>query len=65
MVDFLKGLFRSNTVQINALIIAIWTALINTDMIQSNPDLVQVMVGVQALINILLRLKTTKPINQR
>lgn len=65
MSNFLKGLLRSNTVQINALILAVWTALINTDMIQSNPDLVQVMVGVQALINILLRLKTTKPISNR
>lgn len=65
MLDLLKGLLRSNTVQINALILAVWTALINSDMIQANPDIVQIMVGVQSLINILLRMKTNKPIKER
>lgn len=61
----LKGAAKSNTVQVNAILLAIWTAVVNTDMIQSNPDLVQVMAGIQALVNILLRFKTKKALAER
>jgi len=61
----LKGAARSNTVQVNAILLAIWTAVMNTDMIQSNPDLVQIMAGIQALVNILLRFKTKVPLSDR
>lgn len=64
-VKLLKGAVKSNTVQVNSLLLAIWAAVMNTDMIQSNPDLVQVMAGVSALVNILLRFKTSKPISER
>lgn len=64
-VKLLKGAAKSNTVQINAILLAIWTAVMNTELIQSNPDLVQIMAGVQAVINILLRFKTKKPLSER
>jgi len=62
---FVKQAAKSNTVQVNSLLLAIWTAAMNTEMIQSNPDLVQVMGGAMALVNILLRFKTKKPISER
>jgi hypothetical protein len=68
MSTFLKlitGAAKSNTVQINGILLAIWAAVMNTEMIQSNPDLVQVMAGVSALVNILLRFKTKVPISER
>lgn len=64
-VKLLKGAARSNTIQVNAVLLAIWSAVMNTDMIQSNPDLVQVMAGLQALVNIFLRLKTKLPVSER
>lgn len=64
-LQLIKGAAKSNTVQINAILLAIWAAVMNTDMIQSNPDLVQIMAGVQALVNIILRFKTTKPLAER
>lgn len=64
-VKLLKGAAKSNTVQINAILLAIWTAVMNTELIQSNPDLVQIMAGVQAVVNILLRFKTKKPLSER
>ena len=65
LVRLIKGALKSNTVQVNGVLLAIWTAIMNTEMIQSNPDLVQIMAGVSALVNILLRFKTSKPLSQR
>ena len=64
-ISLIKGAARSNTVQINGILLAIWTAVMNTEMIQSNPDLVQVMGGVMALVNIILRFKTKVPVSER
>lgn len=64
-VQLLKGAVKSNTVQVNSLLLAIWAAVMNTDMIQSNPDLVQIMAGLSALVNIILRFKTKKPLAER
>jgi len=64
-LQLITGAAKSNTVQVNSILLAIWTAVINTEMIQSNPDLVQVMAGVSAIINIILRFKTKKPIAER
>ena len=64
-LTLLKGAAKSNTVQVNSLLLAIWAAVMNTDMIQSNPDLVQIMAGVSALVNIFLRFKTKKPLSER
>ena len=64
-LQLLKGAAKSNTVQINGILLAIWAAVMNSEMIQANPDLVQVMAGVQAIVNILLRFKTKKPLSER
>jgi len=64
-LQLIKGAAKSNTIQINAILLAVWAAVMNTDMIQSNPDLVQIMAGVSALVNILLRFKTKVPVSSR
>jgi len=64
-LTLIKGAAKSNTVQINGILFAIWSAVMNTEMIQSNPDLVQIMAGVSALVNIILRFKTKVPISER
>lgn len=64
-LQLLKGAARSNTVQFNALFLAIWSAVLQTDFIQSNPDYVAIMGGIQAVLNILLRAKTKKPLSER
>lgn len=64
-LQLIKGAAKSNTVQINSILLAIWAALMNTEFIQGNPDLVQIMVGIQSLVNIILRFKTSKPLAER
>lgn len=64
-LQLIKGAAKSNTIQINALLLAIWSAVLQTEFIQSNPDLVAIMGGVQAIINMLLRVKTSKPLSER
>ena len=64
-LQLIKGAAKSNTVQINAILLAIWAAVINSEMIQANPDLVQILAGVQAVVNIILRFKTKKPLAER
>ena len=64
-LQLIKGAAKSNTVQINAILLAIWAAVMNSEMIQANPDLVQIMAGVQAVVNIILRFKTKKPLEER
>lgn len=64
-LKLIKGAAKSNTVQINSILLAVWAAVLNTEFIQSNPDLVQLMAGVQAAVNIFLRFKTSKPLTER
>ena len=64
-LQILKGAAKSNTVQINALLAIIWTAVLNSDMIQSNPDYAAILGGISALINVILRFKTSKPLADR
>lgn len=64
-LKLIKGAAKSNTVQINAILLAIWAAVLESEMIQSNPDLVAILAGVQAIINIVLRFKTKKPLAER
>lgn len=65
LVELMVGAAKSNTVQFNAVFLAIWAAVLNTEFVQSNPDLTQALVGVQAIINLLLRFKTKVPLSQR
>jgi hypothetical protein len=64
-VELMIGAAKSNTVQFNAVFLAIWAAILNADFVQGNPDLVQALMGVQAIVNLLLRFKTNKPLSQR
>lgn len=64
-LQVILGAAKSNTIQFNAIFLAILTAISQTDYIKTNPDLVQIMAGIQAVVNILLRFKTDKPISQR
>ena len=64
-LNLVLGAAKSNTVQINSLFLVLWQAVIDSQMIQSNPELVKIMVGLQAVANILLRFKTSKPLSQR
>lgn len=59
------GAARSNTVQVNGLFAAVWGAILQMDVVQSNPEYVAILGGVQALVNILLRFKTEKPLAER
>lgn len=64
-LELMLGAAKSNTVQFNAIFLAIWAAVLNTDFVQANPDLTQALLGAQALVNLLLRFKTKVPISQR
>lgn len=64
-LELVIGAAKSNTIQINSLFLVLWQTLIDSQMIQSNPELVKVMVGLQAVVNILLRFKTKVAISQR
>jgi len=59
------GGLRSNTVQVNGLLAVIWSALLNSDMITSNPEYTAILGGVSALVNIILRAKTDKALSER
>ena len=59
------GAAKSNTIQVNGLFAAIWGALLQMDVVQSNPEYLAIMGGVQALVNILLRFKTKKALADR
>ena len=65
LVQLLKGAAKSNTIQFNAIFLAVLTALLQTDFIQSNPDYLAIMAGINAVVNILFRGKTDKPLSQR
>lgn len=61
------GGLKSNTVQANSggLIILILTAIYNSEIIQTNPEYVAIGAGIMALVNIVLRVKTSKPLSER
>jgi hypothetical protein len=61
----LLGAAKSNTVQLNGIFAIIWGALVQSDFIQSNPEYVAIAAGIQAVLNILLRFKTKKPLAER
>jgi len=64
-LEYLKGAVKSNTVQANSLFAAIWLAVMNSDWVAQNPDLVALFAGFQALVNLILRFKTSKPLAER
>lgn len=65
ILQILKGASKSNTVQFNAIMLAVWTAIFNSDLVQSNPEYVAILGGLQALVGIILRWKTDTPLSSR
>ena len=63
--NFLRGLISSNTVQVNAAFFAAWTAFYGSDLVQANPELLAVFGVIQAIANVLLRIKTKVPVSER
>lgn len=61
------GGLNSNTVQANTggLIVLILTSIYNMELIQSNPEYLAIGAGIMALVNIVLRAKTSKPLLER
>lgn len=62
---FIVGSMRSNSNQFNGIMVAIWAALSQSDFIASKPEYVAIFGGIQAVMNILLRAKTKKPLTER
>lgn len=68
MSSFMKaivGAAKSNTVQFNTIMLAIWTAIYQTEFVQSNPEYVAILGGIQAVVGLFLRGKTKVPLTQR
>lgn len=68
MSSFLKlvlGAAKSNTVQFNGIMLVLWTALAQSEFIQSNPEYAAIVGGIQAAINLFLRAKTKAPLSER
>ena len=67
MLELLKGTAKSNTVQFYVAAAALWIlgALMGADFVKSNPDLIAILAGIQSVINLLLRMKTSKPLSER
>lgn len=67
MFKWIKGALKSNTVQFNGAAAIIWflEVLGQTNFIGDNADFSAILAGVVALVNILLRAKTSKPLNER
>jgi hypothetical protein len=68
MSDFLRlivGAGRSNTNQFNGILALVWGALLNSDLITTNPEYVTVTAAVSILGNWLLRFKTKSPLSER
>jgi hypothetical protein len=67
MLKKLFGAAKSNTVQFNGVVALLWflDVLGDTSIIADNPEYTSVLGGVMALVNILLRFKTKKPLEER
>jgi hypothetical protein len=62
-----KGIFKSNTIQFNGSVALLWflDVLSQTNFIGNNPEYASLLTGIVALVNILLRFKTKKPLAER
>lgn len=63
----LLGAFKSNTVQFNGGAALLWflSVLMDADFVKDNPEYSAIAAGIMALVNILLRFKTKKPLEER
>jgi len=62
-----QGALKSNTVQFNILATILWGlgALLGADFIKNNPDTLAIVAGLQGLVNVLLRFKTSVPLSEK
>lgn len=69
LLPFLRGLFRSETIRFNGILLAVWTWAVESGLVsqllEANPNFVSILVYVAAISNGLLRLKTDKAITER
>ncbi len=67
MLDMLKGAAKSSTVQFNLAATVLWVlgVVMASDFVRDNPDYLAIAAGVQGLVNVLLRFKTSKPLAER
>ena len=65
MLEFMRGAVKSNTIQVNGILVAIWTALYQSTWVQENPETLAIFGGIQSLVNLFLRAKTKKPLAER
>lgn len=65
--DLLGGTLRSNTVQFNALAAVLWflSTIGETSFVSQNPEYSAILGGVVAIVNLVLRAKTKKPLAER
>jgi hypothetical protein len=65
----LRGAMKSSTVQVNGGFLGILLMLMQSDafngIISKNPEYAAIALGVQSLLNIILRAKTKKPLTER
>jgi len=61
----LLGATRSNTMRGNGLLAIVWGALIQSDLITSNPEYVVLTSAVTILFNMFMRTRTSKPLSKR
>lgn len=68
-LQILKGSLKSNTVQAGGLFLAIWTAVFQSEFLQEaisdNPEYAAIAGGINAIVMLLLRAKTTKALSER
>jgi len=66
---FIRGLFRSETIRFNGVLLAVWTWAVETGLVgqllEANPNVMTVLVYVSVIVNALLRVKTTSPLIER
>lgn len=65
MLAIMRGALRSNTVQVNGILAAIWAALGSSETVTSNPEYTAIFGGIAAIVNIFLRFKTKTPLAER
>lgn len=63
----LLGAVKSDTMKFNVGAAIVWflTVLADSNFIGENPELTAIVGGVMALVNMILRAKTTKPLTER
>lgn len=64
-VKLITGAVRSDTMKFNGILAAVWAALYQSDLIQTNPEYVAIFGGISALVGLFLRAKTSKPLTER